>query len=260
MNATVLPARAGRRERAHWLPRQHGAWAMLAVPFLLGIAASRPSPWQAVLAVTAVSGYLASSAALDWTRARRSAYVAPAVVFGALFLGSGSLLLLLFPALTAAAAVVGAAAAVALGVTLVGHPRSLVASLAQVAESMVLVPVAAVVAGPVAWPPVARATLVAGLYLVGSLLMVRSMIRERGNRGFIAASIGYHAGALALEAWVLPWVYAVLALGLLVRAAALPVLQSRLDGGPRRLRPIHLGLVEIAASTAILVVAFVVRF
>ena len=260
MNATVLPARAGRRERAHWLPRQHGAWAMLAVPFLLGIAASHPSPGQAVLAVTAVSGYLASSAALDWTRVRRSAYVAPAVVFGALFLGTGGLLLLVFPTLAAAAAVVGTAAAVALGVTLAGHPRSLVASLAQVAEAIVLVPATAVVAGPVAWPAVARATLVAGLYLVSSLLVVRSMIRERGNRGFIAVSIGYHAGALALEAWLLPWVYALLALGLLLRAAALPLLQACLDGGPRRLRPIHLGLVEIAASAAILLAAFVVRF
>ena len=260
MNAAVLPARAGRRERVRWLPRQHGAWAMLAVPFVLGIVASHPSPWQAVLAVTAVSGYLASSAALDWTRARRSAYVAPAVVFGALFLGSGGLLLLVFPALAAAAAVVAVAAAAVLGVTLAGHPRSLVASLSQAAEAIVLVPAAAVVAGPVAWPTAARATLVTGLYLVSSLLVVRSMIRERGNRGFVVVSIGYHAGAAALEAWVLPWVYAVLALGLLLRAAVLPLLQARLDGGPRRLRPLHLGLVEIAASTAILVVAFVVRF
>ncbi len=233
---------------------------MLAVPFVLGIAASRPSPWQAVLAVTAVSGYLASSAALDWTRARRSAYLAPAVVFSALFLASGGVLLLAFPALAAAAAVVAVAGALALGVTVAGHPRSLVASLAQAAEAIVLVPAAAVVTGSVAWPTVARATLVAGLYLVSSILVVRSMIRERGNRGFVVVSIGYHAGAAALEAWLLPWAYAVLALGLLLRAAALPVLQARLAGGVRRLRPVHLGLVEIVASAAILVVAFVVRF
>ena len=259
MSATVVDARAGRRERAHWLPRQHGAWAMLAVPCVLGIAASRPSSWQAVLAVTAVSGYLASSAALDWTRARRSAYLAPAATFGALFLASGGLLLLAFPALAAVAAVVAVAAAATLGVTLAGHPRSLVASLAQAAEAIVLVPAAAVVAGPVAWPAVARATLVAGLYLVGAILVVRSMIRERGNRGFVVVSIGYHTGAVALAAWVLPGVYAALALGLLLRAAVLPLLQARLHGGPRRLRPIHLGLVEIAASAAIVLAAFLVR-
>ena len=37
-------------------------------------------------------------------------------------------------------------------------------------------------------------------------------------------------------------------------------LRQRLADGPHRLRPIHLGLVEIAASTALVLVAFLVRF
>ncbi len=32
-----------------WIPRQHGAWAMLLLPLLLGVAASTPDPWQLVV-------------------------------------------------------------------------------------------------------------------------------------------------------------------------------------------------------------------
>ena len=233
---------------------------MLAVPLLLGVAASRPSPWQAVLSVTAISGYLASSAALDWIRARRRVYLEPAAVFGTVFAVTGCALLAAFPELVAVAGVVGLAAALAGWVAMAGHPRSLVAGLAQVAQAVALVPAAAVVAGPVDGSTVARAALVAGLYLVSSVLVVRSMIRERGNRRFLAASIGYHAVVVAVEAWMLPWVYALLALGLTLRAAALPALQVRLEGGARRLRPIHLGLVEAASAALLLLVTFLVRF
>jgi hypothetical protein len=37
-----------------WVPRQHGAWAMLAVPLLLGIAATAPSPWHLLLGIAAL--------------------------------------------------------------------------------------------------------------------------------------------------------------------------------------------------------------
>jgi hypothetical protein len=64
-----------------WVPRQHGAWAMLALPLLLGVAASRPSTWQLVLAGAAYAGYLASITVLTWSRARRPpAYRPPIVV------------------------------------------------------------------------------------------------------------------------------------------------------------------------------------
>jgi hypothetical protein len=56
---------------------------------------------------------------------------------------------------------------------------------------------------------------------------------------------------------VLPPVYAVVAAALALRALALPMLQRRLAAGPRPLRPIHVGLVEIAASIAIVAVTFV---
>ena len=260
MNASAPVVVARGTARVRWIPRQHGASAMLAVPFLLGVAVGRPSPWQALLLVAAVSGYLASTAALDWIRARRRACLEPAAVFGAIFAASGLISLAAFPRLILVVVVAGAAAAVAGWAAMTGRPRSLPASLAQAAEALMLVPAAAIVAGVGDGPTIARATLVAGLYLVSSVLVIRSMIRERGNGRFVAASIGYHVAVVAVEAWLLPWIYAALAVALAVRAAVLPALQLRLADGPHRLRPIHLGLVEIAASTALVLAAFMVRF
>lgn len=258
--ATMLPARERSRDRVRWIPRQHGAWALLAVPFVLGVVASRPTPWQGLLAVAAVSAYLASSALLDWTRSRRGAYLQPAFAFGTLFAMAGLALIVVAPALARLAVVAAAAAAVALGASLAGHPRSLVASLAQVAQALVLVPAAALVAGSFDSTTVARATLVAGGYLVSSVLVVRSMIRARGDRTFLTLSIGYHVAAALTAAWLLPAAYAVLALALAARAVILPALQVRLAEGPHRLRPIHLGMVEIAASLALVAAVLVARF
>ena len=73
-----------RRTARLWLPHQHGAWAMLALPILVGIAASRFVPGQLLLAVAAVAAYLASTTLQAWLRARRRpSYVPSIVVYGA---------------------------------------------------------------------------------------------------------------------------------------------------------------------------------
>lgn len=42
----VSAASPGAVARRATLPRQHGAWAMLATPLLPGVAASQPAAWQ----------------------------------------------------------------------------------------------------------------------------------------------------------------------------------------------------------------------
>jgi hypothetical protein len=245
------------------VPKQYGAWAILAVPLLLGVAASRPSPWHLVLAVAAGSAYLASVAALEWTRSRRRASLRPAAVFGAVFVASGSPLLVVEPRLLAVGAIVTATAAATLALSLAGRGKSVVVSLVEVAQALALVPAAALLAGSTLGPPVADAALAAGLYLVGSVLMVRSLIRERGNRVFAAASLVFHAAA-AVAAWqLLGWPYGVFGVALLARAAGLLVAQGRWrtgSDGSRRLRPVHIGIVEIVASLALVTLGFAVGF
>lgn len=249
---------APRGERVRWAPKQFGAWAILAVPLLLGAAASSPSPLHLVLAVTTACAYLASVAALEWTRSRRPAQLRPVAAFGAGVLVTGLPLLALEPRLALVAAYVVAAAGVTLVASLAGHPKSVVVSLVEIAQALALVPAAALVSEASTGPAVAAATLAAGLYLVGSVLMVRSLIRERGNRLFLAVSLAYHALAVVVAWLLLPLPYVILAAALLARAAVLPAIQ--LGRPTARLRPIHIGIVEILASLALVGLGFTVGF
>lgn len=252
---------APRQARGHsvWVPRQHGAWAMLALPFLLGIAASHASPWQIVLGVAALAAYLGSAAFQAWSRARRpTSYRPPILVYGAIVVVLGGVLVIAWPALLLAAVVVLPAGALVFRGARPGTPRDLVNSFAQVAQALVLVPAAAYVSGDFELARVAAYLAVAAAYLVGTVLVVRSVLRERGNDRFAALSIGFHAAVTIGAVVALPWPYGLLAAGLTVRAIALPVIQRRRAGTSRPLRPIHVGIVEIVASLAVVVVAFAV--
>jgi hypothetical protein len=156
--------------------------------------------------------------------------------------GSGSLLLVQLPELAVVGVAVVGASLVTIALALAGHPKSVVVSLVEVAQAIALVPAAAIIAGTLDEPSTTRATIAAGLYLVGSVLLVRSMIRARGNAWFLAASIGFHAIGVVAAAWLLPWPFAFFAAGLLGRAIALPVIQH----GGRRGPPVrdHIGLVR----------------
>lgn len=234
---------------------------MLAVPLLLGIAASAPSPWHLLLAVAALAGYLAAATAQAWLRARRRpAYVRSLALYGGVIAVAGLPLLAAFPALALSAVVVVPAGALVIGGARPGTPRDLVNSLAQTAIALVLVPAAAYVSGAWETDAAVLATLVAAGYLVGTVLVVRSVIRERGNSGFVGLSVGFHVAFLAVAALALGLPYMACAAGLLARAVALPLVERRRAGTSRPLRPVQVGIVEIVASTVLVIVAFAASF
>jgi len=259
MTAFAVPdprARAAAARRA-WMPRQHGAWAMLLLPILVGIAASRPDAWHVLLGAAAVTGYLASATLQAWSRSRRSpVYRRPLVAYGAAFASLSLPLVAAFPALLLVLVVAVPAGLIVAGGAKPGTKRDLANSLALVAQALVLVPAAAWVSGAFDAATVTVATGVTAGYLVSSVLAVRSVIRERSNTRFALGSAAFHLALVALAAWSLPPAYVAVTVLLNVRAIALPLLQRRLARGSRPLRPVHLGIVEIVSS--ILVVAVVV--
>ena len=91
------------------------------------------------------------------------------------------------------------------------------------------------------------------------MLVVRSVLRERGNEAFRALSAGFHVVIAVLAALLLPLPYALLAAGLTTRAVALPLVQRRLAGRASPLRPVHVGVVELVTSLAVVATAFVSR-
>lgn len=240
-----------------WIPRQYGAWPMLAIPLLLGISVSRFEGWQLALAGAAVGGYLTSATAQTWRRARnRRKYRTSLLIYGATFTAVGVALLISHPALSLVLLVLLPAAAVTLLVSRSGRPRGVIEGLAQVAQALVLVPAAAYLAGPLDNSRVALATLAGGLYLVGTILTVRSVIRERGNPRFAALSIGYHTIVAVAALLLFPAAYAVFFVALAVRALALPLAERRLTGTAHPLRPIKVGMVEIVASVCLVGLCF----
>ena len=237
------PAAAARQ----WVPHQHGAWAMLAVPFLLGVAASAVGPWQLALAVASVAGYLASATGQAWLRARRrEPFTLPLAAYGAVFGGLGLALVAAFPALLLALVVLGPTTALIVAGAKPGTRRDAVNSLAQAAQALVLVPSAAWVSGAFDPSRVAIASAVGIAYLLGTVLVVRSVLRERNSRSFTALSVGFHT-LLTVAALPLGPAWAVLAAGLTARAAALPSAARRLAGTPRPLKPAYVGAVEVVA-------------
>jgi hypothetical protein len=232
---------------------------MLLLPLLLGVAASRPNGWQLVVGSAALAAYLASATLQAWTRARHAPeYRAPILVYGAVLAVLGLVLVAAFPLLLLTLLVAIPAALVVFQGAKPGTRRDLANSLAQVAQALVLVPGAAYVSGVFEIDRVVAYTAIAAAYLLGTVLVVRSVLRERGNDAFAALSMGMHLAVAAAALVLLPASYVVLSLGLAARAIALPYLQRRWATGPHPLRPLHVGLVEIAASVAVCVVAFAV--
>jgi hypothetical protein len=246
------PAAAPRQ----WMPNQHGAWAMLAVPLLLGVIASTPDLWQLVLAVTSVVGYLASATGQAWLRARRrDPLTRPLAVYGVAFGILGLALVVAFPALLASLVVLAPTAALIVAGARPGTRRDLANSLAQAGQAVVLTPSAAWVSGTFDPSAAAIATAVGAAYLLGTVLVVRSVLRERNSTAFTALSVGFHAGLVGASVLLGPaWV--VLAAALTARAAALPLAARRLARTPRPLRPVHVGAVEAVAAVAVVLVAF----
>lgn len=199
-NATIPPARrTPRRWRRRLLPNQHGAWAFLVLPFLLGACASGWSPVLLPLLVAWIAAYPFSWAvAALASMPRPERYRPAAVVWGTVAVVAGSVVLVQRPWLAWAVAAYGVGFAVNVGFARARAERSLANDLVLVGECTLLVPlVVGVGSGRGGWdlpweamtdPAVLVWTTVCALTLVGSTVHVKSLIRERRNPRFARAS------------------------------------------------------------------------
>lgn len=219
---------------------------MLLLPYLAAVGVTGLRwPHLPLLGVW-LAGYLFSFYALLAVKTGRPARVRPQ-----LLLYGGATVLLGLPVLIAQPAVLGYAPLYAVLVAVnAAHARrrrerALLNDLSSVAQSVLVVFVVATVAGvaPAALAGVAAAI---GAYLVGTVLFVKTMIRERGSAGYRWASVAYHLAVLAV-AVVAGWGPAVAAVfaALLLRAALLP---------GRRPTPFQIGMAELATALLVLVV------
>lgn len=236
--------------KRNWIPDQHGAWAMLVVPFLAGtLLAPHPGREHVPLLAAWLLGYAAVFHGQQWLRLHarglRSArrHTRPALVLGGACAAAALPLAVRHPWLLPAAAAAAPFLAVNTWYAWRGRERALANGLAAVVPACGMTLVAARLGGlgpGGAWP----AAVACLLYFAGTVPYVKTMIRERGSRAYRRGSVAYHAVALALAALLSPWLALPFA-AYLARAATLP---------NRRLRPAVIGATELACAGALLTV------
>jgi hypothetical protein len=231
-----------RRAVRRFIPPQHGAWAMLLLPWLAGVLTAGFRWPHLPLLVAWLSGYLLSYYLLlavktrrpDRVRTQLTLYAAPTVLCGGLVVAA-------VPDLLWYAPIYALLLAVNAGHAARRDERALLNDLASVIQSCVMVFLCATVAHTP--PSDVTVVFVAVLaYFTGTVLYVKTMIRERDSIGYRRASVTFHLLAAAGMLWLEPVIGALFVL-LLTRAWTLPA---------HRLKPVHVGVIEIGASLLLL--------
>lgn len=232
-----------RRTIRKFIPPQHGAWAMLAAPYLAGVLVAGWTWVAAPLAVAWLAGYLLSYYVLMAVKTRRvGRWRDQLLLYSALAAPAAAVVVLARPVVLWYAPAFAALLAVNAWYAARRQERSLVNDLASVIQSCLMVFVVGSVAGT-GPSEMAGVFAACAAYFAGTAFYVKTMIRERGSLAYRRWSVVYHAAALGLAMWLGP-APAVLFAWLLVRAAVLP---------RRGLTPKQVGLIEIGNTVLLLV-------
>ncbi|MEV6348063.1 YwiC-like family protein [Actinoplanes sp. NPDC051851] len=242
-STTTRPAR--RITIRQFVPPQHGAWAMLLLPYLAGVC-SAGFRWPDLPLLGAwLGGYLLSYFVFQAIKSRRPArYRQQFLIYGLATLVFGVPTVLAEPSLLLFAPVYAVLLAVNAWYAYRRRERALLNDLSSVLQSSLMVFVVGAIAGQTVGHEIAP-FLVVFLYLTGAVFYVKTMIRERESPGYHRASIAVHAVALALVC-VLGLFATLIFAFLLARAWSLP---------GRGLTPKRVGLIEIAASVLVFLTA-----
>jgi YwiC-like protein len=262
--AAAAPVAAGSRSRRDPLvPGQHGAWAFLALPIALAVTRVGWFPLLVPTTLAWVAAYPLSWAASGRLTARRpERFDRPLVLWGALVALAGLPVLVTTPWVVWVVAGYGALWLVNLGFARRRRERSLANDLVLVAECTLMLPVTlAIATGSRGWSPpylvprdgILLLVVACAVALTGSVLHVKSLIRERHDRRYAAGSRAFAVAGAALVA-----LSAAASGGSAVVVVPFLALAARawLVRGPAW-RPARVGLVELA-GLSLVVLAFAV--
>jgi len=274
------PARpGGQRGRRAWLPNQHGAHYMLALPPIMGWIVGGFS-WVNLLFIPAwICAYLTYWAWSQWARARsprrRALALPPLAVYTTWTALLGVLTLAVAPYLLQWAVPLAPLFAIALWESWRGQERSLVSGLATTTATSLIAAVtyslgvggrggflglgAEATSLPGAspngeltgWAWMWLVTALTAAYFCGTVPYIKSMIRERFNRPLLAGTVAWHVLVAAVTVYLarggwLPVAHAALWVVLAARSLAIPLWQWHLVRVRRApLRPRVMGITEI---------------
>lgn len=234
------------------LPPQHGAWAFLVVPLVIGIVQAGPAWAVLAFAVAWIAAYPASYFVIQAAaaRVRRGQWTARAVrerrqaVPWLVIAGLPALVLVaLRPVLLIAGLGFVVLLGLSLWLTIRGRERGFSNDLVLVAMAATGVPLLWVVSRPGEPIPAESWWTAAFLltYFIGSVIHVKSLIREARDVRWRRGSIAWHVGMLG-------WLVASPFLAI----AVVPALVRSIAIRPGT-RPVRVGAIEIAIAVLVVV-------
>lgn len=262
------PAR--RRSRRDWFSNEPGSWAIVLMPSLAAWIATGPTWASTWLVALWALCYCLQFTAARWFKAHfRRRWLLPVAVYGTALVAAGLPFLILHPGMLRWAPIYMVLCAGSMLGAYLRREHSLWANACAVLASstMVLVvgwfgshasPKTAALGQTLSWPllpaaafPTAALTMAAtfALELFGSVFFVKTMIRERGDRRYLAASWTWHLLLCAAGFAMGPW-YALLAIVLLARATLMPLVGAR-----RKVPTKAVGMTECVCITLTFVVS-----
>jgi hypothetical protein len=215
----------------------------------VGVVAASPRWVHLPLVLLWFVGYFAFFAAGLWLKSgRRARYLPPLRAYGIATVPLGGTVLAMRPDLVVWAPVFAPLLLAGLWFAARRQDRSLPSGLATILAACLMTVVAFDAGDGTDWGRAWTLTAVLAAYFVGTLFYVKTMIRERDSRAYYRLSVGYHVLVTVAMVWVSWWLVGLFAL-LAVRAAMLP---------GRALTPKQVGIGEILANVAVVVVALLV--
>lgn len=226
-----------------YIPNQHGAWAMLIIPFLFGMFAAEARLMHALLFAVWLLIYLFSYPLLQWIRTRnRKRFSRPLLLYGSLLVVFGGILLLLEPRLLLIGLLYLPFFLVNIYFARQNNERSFTNDLVAVLQFSSMVYVAYWLGGGSDWIIATELFIISMVYFIGTVFYVKTMIREKNNAFFYKLSVLYHSVSIAIFAVVFHWSLLIPAVLLLVRAVVFP---------KRKLKIMQIGISEILFSVTI---------
>lgn len=236
-----------------WIfPREHGAWAMLIMPFLLGIAISGATFWHLLAGIGMFFGYLAMNAML--TVVRQPKRLRESLFSVSVFSGVAGLFLLapFFAKPTAFVPMIAMIPLLGISALFIvkKKERHFGNDLVGITALTMLLPIAAYLGQEVSQESILLAMLLNIIYFTGSVFYVKALFREKTNQSFRIIGIMFHlvviAAVLILHA---PSMIALLFIpGCIKMISVLKI---------NKLTPMTVGITEIVNSVWFLAGAFI---
>ncbi|MEK3734903.1 MULTISPECIES: YwiC-like family protein [unclassified Paenibacillus] len=232
------------------IPREHGGWAMLAVPYMIGTMAAQPILLHVPLFLAWLLLYLASYPLLQALKkgSRQRSWIRWGIGYGA------AAVIMLIPVVLQEPWLFGYAPVLLLFIMVnIWHvlrkkERALFNDICAILLFCTGGAAAYMLGGGGLDAGLAAVVLLNFLYFTGTALFVKSVFRERKNRRYTYYSKAYHA-VILLVPFLLgyPW----LTLAFLFPLARALVLSGKV------IKPMKVGILEIAGAVQFLVLAII---